>query len=226
MLFCMWAVETAVLGRACPARRACCSFCSTCAHMSCEVHTATCTYSACADSTQRGPRRGVCSQPRGSPWHRMARLVPFTKLTCFSAVSGAALRARNSVTHARTHARTKTAPGRRHWAMQPSMGPCASTSETRVSLYDACMRACVPRQGRLEGDRSDRELCQATPREARRGPIRPRALPSHAKGGSKGTDRIEGSAKATPREVRRGPIRPRALPKPRQGRFEGDRSDR
>ena len=106
MLFCMWAVETAVLGRACPARRACCSFCSTCAHMSCEVHTATCTYSACADSTQRGPRRGVCSQPRGSPWHRMARLVPFTKSTCFSAVSGAALRARNSVTHTRTHART------------------------------------------------------------------------------------------------------------------------
>ena len=96
MLLCMGAVKTAVLGRACPARRACCSFCSTCAHMSCEVHTATCTYSACADSTQRGPRRGVCSQPRGSPWHRMARLVPFTKLTCFSAVSGAALRARNS----------------------------------------------------------------------------------------------------------------------------------
>ena len=147
MLFCMWAVKTAVLGRACPVRRACCSFCSTCTHMSCEVHTATWTYSACADSTQRGPRRGVCSQPRGSPWHRMARLVPFTKLTYvfFRSQRGCLARTQfsHAHTHARTHARTKTAPGRRHWAMQPSMGPCASTSETRVSLYDACMRACV-----------------------------------------------------------------------------------
>ena len=147
MLFCMWAVETAVLGRACPARRACCSFCSTCAHMSCEVHTATCTYSACADSTQRGPRRGVCSQPRGSPWHRMARLVPFTKLTCFSAVSGAALRARNSVTHARTHART-------HAPKQPPAvvtGPCnppwghvpALRKRECHCMMRACVRACV-----------------------------------------------------------------------------------
>ena len=70
MLFCMWAVETAVLGRACPARRACCSFCSTCAHMSCEVHTATCTYSACADSTQRGPRSVQALAPL---WERRAR---------------------------------------------------------------------------------------------------------------------------------------------------------
>ena len=70
MLFCMWAVKTAVLGRACPARRACCSFCSTCAHMSCEVHTATCTYSACADSIQRGPRSVQAMAPL---WERWAR---------------------------------------------------------------------------------------------------------------------------------------------------------
>ena len=147
MLFCMWAVETAVLGRACPARRACCSFCSTCAHMSCEVHTATCTYSACADSTQRGPRRGVCSQPRGSPWHRMARLVPFTKLTCFSAVSGAALRARNSVTHARTHARTHQNSPRPsslgHATLHGAMCQHFGNASVTVWCVHACVRACV-----------------------------------------------------------------------------------
>ena len=127
MLFCMWAVETAVLGRACPARRACCSFCSTCAHMSCEVHTATCTYSACADSTQRGPRRGVCSQPRGSPWHRMARLVPFTKLTCLPAAGAAAWRSRDA-----------GRSNERHTWPAIARGACACTEPRQVQCRNRC----------------------------------------------------------------------------------------
>ena len=108
MLFCMWAVKTAVWGRACPARRACCSFCSTCAHMSCEVHTATCTYSACADSTQRGPRSVQALAPL---WERRARArvhqKPVPEDPAFDAPICCVW-----LTHARAHARTQHNPNR------------------------------------------------------------------------------------------------------------------
>ena len=147
MLFCMWAVKTAVLGRACPARRACCSFCSTCAHMSCEVHTATCTYSACADSTQRGPRSVQALAPL---WERSIRnlFLKTPRLMLQFAVFG-------SRTHARTHTRTRahthapkqppavvTGPCNPPWDHVPALRKRECHCMMRASER-ACVRACV-----------------------------------------------------------------------------------